>query len=54
MLGWKGIKYNRVVYGYGDALGSDKALTYKGARVLTGQKQLPVLELADGQLVSVK
>lgn len=51
MLGWKGIRYNRVVYGYGDALGSDKPLTYKGNRVLTGKKQLPVLELGNGTLI---
>eukprot|EP00729_Bicosta_minor_P004489 gene4489-35137_t len=44
LLGWKGISYDRVVYGYGDALGSDKPLTYKGDRILTGKKQLPVLE----------
>lgn len=33
-LGWKGVKYNRVVYGYGDMEGPKKYI---------GKKQLPVL-----------
>jgi len=34
-LGWNGIKYNRVLYGYGDM---------EGPKKLTGKKQLPVLQ----------
>ena len=45
VLGWKGIAYERKVYGYGDTLGSSKKGTYYGGRTLTGQKQLPVLEV---------
>lgn len=33
-LGWNGVKYNRVVYGYGDM---------EGPKALIGKKQLPIL-----------
>eukprot|EP00667_Euglena_gracilis_P009405 EG_transcript_9558 len=33
-LGWNGVKYNRVVYGYGDL---------EGPKALIGKKQLPIL-----------
>jgi len=38
--------YSRVLYGYGDRLGdeSKKSNTYDGGVVLTGKKELPVLE----------
>ena len=42
VLGWKNIPYERVVYGYGDTLGSKKG-KYFGGTTLTGDKQLPVL-----------
>ena len=42
VLGWKGIPYERRVYGYGDTLGSTKG-KYYGGTTLTGSKQLPVL-----------
>lgn len=37
-LGWLGIDYQRIVYGYGDM---------EGPKVLTGKKMLPVLEFVD-------
>lgn len=43
-LGWKGISFERKVYGYGDTLGSNKG-KYYGGRTLTGHKALPVLEI---------
>jgi len=44
-LGWKAQPYERVVYGYGDKLGDDsKQGCYDGGVVLTGKKELPVLE----------
>eukprot|EP00658_Telonema_sp_P-2_P076180 TRINITY_DN6628_c0_g1_i1.p2 TRINITY_DN6628_c0_g1~~TRINITY_DN6628_c0_g1_i1.p2 ORF type:complete len:254 (+),score=59.98 TRINITY_DN6628_c0_g1_i1:214-975(+) len=48
VLGWNGVKYARAVYGYGDTLGSTTKGLYYGGRTLTGSKQLPVLESADG------
>ena len=50
-LGWRSMQYERVVYGYGDKLGDDsKRGCYDGGVVLTGKKELPVLEKigADG------
>lgn len=44
-LGWKDCPYERLVYGYGDKLGDDtKEGCYDGGVVLTGKKELPVLE----------
>lgn len=43
VLGWNSISYERVVYGYGDTLGSQKG-KYSTGVTLTGQKCLPVLE----------
>lgn len=44
-LGWNGQPYERMVYGYGDKLGDDsKEGCYDGGVVLTGKKELPVLE----------
>ena len=37
-LGWNGIKYERILYGYGDM---------EGPKYLTGKKQLPVLQGTD-------
>lgn len=51
-LGWSDQPYERVVYGYGDKLGDDsKQGCYDGGVVLTGKKELPVLEKIgpDGQ-----
>eukprot|EP00937_MAST-01D_sp_MAST-1D-sp2_P007993 g7993.t1 len=48
VLGWKGIPYERVVYGYGDTLGSKAKGLYYGGTTLTGDKQLPVLAVHDG------
>jgi len=45
-LGWSKLKYTRVVYGYGDKLGDSKG-KYSSGVVLTGKKQLPVLERPD-------
>jgi len=45
VLGWKGIPYERVVYGYGDTIGDKDKGTYYGGVTLTGKKQLPVLEV---------
>jgi len=42
VLGWNEISYERVVYGYGDTLGSQKG-KYSTGVTLTGQKCLPVL-----------
>jgi len=44
-LGLKASPYDRVVYGYGDKLGDEsKTGCYDGGVVLTGKKELPVLE----------
>eukprot|EP00751_Fragilariopsis_kerguelensis_P019817 CAMPEP_0170901740 /NCGR_PEP_ID=MMETSP0734-20130129/48625_1 /TAXON_ID=186038 /ORGANISM="Fragilariopsis kerguelensis, Strain L26-C5" /LENGTH=222 /DNA_ID=CAMNT_0011296341 /DNA_START=126 /DNA_END=793 /DNA_ORIENTATION=- len=44
-LGLKASPYDRVVYGYGDKLGDEsKTGCYNGGVVLTGKKELPVLE----------
>eukprot|EP00548_Thalassiothrix_antarctica_P003407 CAMPEP_0194138022 /NCGR_PEP_ID=MMETSP0152-20130528/7867_1 /TAXON_ID=1049557 /ORGANISM="Thalassiothrix antarctica, Strain L6-D1" /LENGTH=244 /DNA_ID=CAMNT_0038835293 /DNA_START=68 /DNA_END=802 /DNA_ORIENTATION=- len=44
-LGLKNKSYDRVVYGYGDKLGDEsKRGCYDGGVVLTGKKELPVLE----------
>lgn len=45
ILGWKGLPYERKVYGYGDSLGDPKKGLYFGGVKLTGKKQLPVLEV---------
>lgn len=45
VLGWKGIPYERKVYGYGDSLGDPNKGLYYGGVTLTGKKQLPVLEI---------
>jgi len=48
VLGWHDVPYERVVYGYGDRLGdpnkADDPNCYDGGVVLTGKKELPVLE----------
>jgi len=44
VLGWKGIPFERKVYGYGDTLGDTKG-KYYGGKTLTGKKSLPVLEI---------
>lgn len=47
-LGWNNVSYERVVYGYGDRLGdASKVNCYEGGVVLTGKKELPVLEQTD-------
>jgi glutaredoxin 2 len=49
-FGWRNVHYERVLYGYGDRLGdeSEKMInnpnTYDTGVVLTGKKELPVLE----------
>lgn len=50
VLGWKGLAYERKVYGYGDSLGDPKKGLYDSGAQLTGKKQLPVLEV-DGKLI---
>jgi len=50
VMGLNGVKYTRTLYGYGDSLGDSKG-KYEGGRVLTGKKQLPVLERAGHPLL---
>ena len=54
VLGWKGIPYERKVYGYGDTLGSATKGLYFGGTTLTGEKQLPVLEVGSAQTTGAK
>ena len=49
-MGWSGIQYERLVYGYGDTLGDQKG-KYFGGTKLTGKKQLPVLERPGHELL---
>lgn len=47
-LGLKHLPYERIVYGYGESLGDQsKVGCYDGDTVLTGKKELPVLEKID-------
>lgn len=51
VLGWKGLPYERIVYGYGDTLGDPNKGLYYGGKTLTGKKQLPVLEVEDEKIM---